>query len=89
MKIGDGKWKLILLVCYNTQSSRRAKWKLNFHDFDYADDDDLWSKTMIILIIDNYVNFDEYDCYPVQPSSQVSSQPMCQRENTATISCKS
>ena len=27
--------------------------------------------------------------YPVQPSSQVASQPMCQRENTATMSCKS
>ena len=27
--------------------------------------------------------------YPVHPSSQVASQPMCQRENTATMSCKS
>merc|ERR1739838_709350 len=27
--------------------------------------------------------------HPVQPSSQVASQPMCQRENTATMSCRS
>ena len=50
-----------MIIMIVTQSSRRAKWKLNFHDFDYADDDDLWSKTMIKMIIDNYDNYDNYD----------------------------